>query len=202
MVLGSVWGRTSWCACGMGSMERTRACHRGSRTMRCRHPDRGPGEQGRLDWLCLPRFDSGACFAALLGDQGNGHWRITPAGGVRRVRRRYRGDTLILETEFETEDGAVRVVDFMARAWPTQTWCAWSRACAAGCRCAWSCASASTTVASLPGCAGSAGRCWPSPAPRPWCCAHRSTTTARTGLPSLTSGRRGGPAVHPHLEPV
>jgi GH15 family glucan-1,4-alpha-glucosidase len=69
---------------------------------------------GSIDWLCLPRFDSGACFAALLGDRGNGHWRITPAGGVRRVRRRYRGDTLILETEFETEDGAVRVVDFMA----------------------------------------------------------------------------------------
>jgi GH15 family glucan-1,4-alpha-glucosidase len=68
---------------------------------------------GSIDWLCLPRFDSGACFAALLGDQGNGHWWIAPAGGVRRVRRRYRGDTLVLETEFETEDGAVRVVDFM-----------------------------------------------------------------------------------------
>jgi GH15 family glucan-1,4-alpha-glucosidase len=69
---------------------------------------------GSIDWLCLPRFDSGACFAALLGDERNGHWRIAPAGGVRRVRRRYRGDTLILETEFETGDGAVRLVDFMA----------------------------------------------------------------------------------------
>jgi GH15 family glucan-1,4-alpha-glucosidase len=69
---------------------------------------------GSIDWLCLPRFDSGACFAALLGDERNGHWRIAPAGGVRRVRRRYRGDTLILETEFETEDGVVRLVDFMA----------------------------------------------------------------------------------------
>src|SRR5919108_545445 len=69
---------------------------------------------GSIDWLCLPRFDSGACFAALLGDERNGHWRIAPAGGVRRVRRRYRDDTLILETEFETEDGTVRVVDFMA----------------------------------------------------------------------------------------
>jgi GH15 family glucan-1,4-alpha-glucosidase len=68
---------------------------------------------GSIDWLCLPRFDSGACFAALLGDQGNGHWRLAPAGGVKQVRRRYRGDTLILETEFETEDGMVRVVDFM-----------------------------------------------------------------------------------------
>jgi GH15 family glucan-1,4-alpha-glucosidase len=72
------------------------------------------GRNGSIDWLCLPRFDSGACFAALLGDQGNGHWRIAPAGGVKRVRRRYRGDTLILETEFETEDGTVRLVDFMA----------------------------------------------------------------------------------------
>jgi GH15 family glucan-1,4-alpha-glucosidase len=68
---------------------------------------------GSIDWLCLPRFDSGACFAALLGGEGNGHWRIAPAGGVRRVRRRYRGDSLILETEFETGDGTVRVVDFM-----------------------------------------------------------------------------------------
>ena len=68
---------------------------------------------GSIDWLCLPRFDSGACFAALLGDQGNGHWRIAPAGGIRRVRRRYQGDSLILETTFETEDGTVRVVDFM-----------------------------------------------------------------------------------------
>jgi GH15 family glucan-1,4-alpha-glucosidase len=68
---------------------------------------------GSIDWLCLPRFDSGACFAALLGDDGNGHWRIAPAGGVRGVRRRYRGDTLVLETEFETEDGVARLVDFM-----------------------------------------------------------------------------------------
>jgi GH15 family glucan-1,4-alpha-glucosidase len=72
------------------------------------------GRDGSIDWLCLPRFDSGACFAALLGDEGNGHWRIAPAGGVNQVRRRYQGDTLVLETEFETGDGVVRVVDFMA----------------------------------------------------------------------------------------
>jgi GH15 family glucan-1,4-alpha-glucosidase len=68
---------------------------------------------GSVDWLCLPRFDSPACFAALLGDERNGHWRLAPAGGAKAVRRRYRGDTLVLETEFETGDGLVRVVDCM-----------------------------------------------------------------------------------------
>jgi GH15 family glucan-1,4-alpha-glucosidase len=68
---------------------------------------------GSIDWLCLPRFDSPACFAALLGDRSNGRWRLAPAGGVREVRRRYQGDTLVLETEWHTEDGVVRVVDCM-----------------------------------------------------------------------------------------
>ena len=71
------------------------------------------GRDGSIDWLCLPRFDSPACFAALLGDRRNGRWRIAPKGGVRRAERRYREDTLILETEFHTEDGVVRVVDCM-----------------------------------------------------------------------------------------
>ena len=69
--------------------------------------------EGSIDWLCLPRFDSPACFAALLGDRSNGRWRLAPAGGVREVRRRYQGDTLVLETEWYTEDGVVRVVDCM-----------------------------------------------------------------------------------------
>jgi GH15 family glucan-1,4-alpha-glucosidase len=68
---------------------------------------------GAVDWLCLPRFDSGACFAALLGDADNGHWTIQPAGEFRSTRRRYRGDTLVLETELETEGGVVRLIDFM-----------------------------------------------------------------------------------------
>jgi GH15 family glucan-1,4-alpha-glucosidase len=71
------------------------------------------GRDGSIDWLCLPRFDSPACFAALLGDARNGRWRIAPAGDVKRVERRYREDTLVLETDFHTEDGAIRVVDCM-----------------------------------------------------------------------------------------
>ena len=68
---------------------------------------------GSIDWLCLPRFDSGACFAALLGTNENGRWLLAPQGGVKQVRRKYRDDTLILETEFETETGVVTVIDFM-----------------------------------------------------------------------------------------
>ncbi len=71
------------------------------------------GSNGSIDWLCAPRFDSGACFAALLGGPENGHWLIAPAGPVRAVSRRYRDGTLILDTEFETDAGAVAVTDFM-----------------------------------------------------------------------------------------
>jgi GH15 family glucan-1,4-alpha-glucosidase len=68
---------------------------------------------GCVDWLCFPRFDSGACFAALLGDRDNGRWSFAPDEEITATRRRYRGDTLILETEIETADGAVRLIDFM-----------------------------------------------------------------------------------------
>jgi len=71
------------------------------------------GSDGSIDWLCLPRFDSGACFAALLGGPEHGRWLLAPAAPSRRVERRYRGDTLILETDFETEEGSVRIIDFM-----------------------------------------------------------------------------------------
>jgi GH15 family glucan-1,4-alpha-glucosidase len=71
------------------------------------------GNDGSIDWLCLPRFDSGACFAALLGGPEHGRWLLAPAAPPTQVRRRYRGDTLILETEFDTEEGSVRVIDFM-----------------------------------------------------------------------------------------
>ena len=68
---------------------------------------------GAVDWLCLPRFDSGAVFAALLGSPENGQWTMRPTGDFRSVARRYRGDTLVLETELENADGSVRLVDFM-----------------------------------------------------------------------------------------
>jgi GH15 family glucan-1,4-alpha-glucosidase len=71
------------------------------------------GTDGSIDWLCLPRFDSDACFAALLGTPDHGRWQVAPTTPVRSVRRAYRGDTLVLDTEFETDGGAVRVTDFM-----------------------------------------------------------------------------------------
>ncbi len=68
---------------------------------------------GSIDWLCLPRFDSPACFAGLLDTEDAGRWLMAPADGGRCTRRRYRGDTLVLESEWETKDGHVRVIDFM-----------------------------------------------------------------------------------------
>jgi GH15 family glucan-1,4-alpha-glucosidase len=68
---------------------------------------------GCVDWLCFPRFDSPACFASLLGGKENGHWLFFSDDEVTAVRRRYRGETLILETELETKNGAVRLIDFM-----------------------------------------------------------------------------------------
>ncbi|MDP8927561.1 MAG: glycoside hydrolase family 15 protein [Actinomycetota bacterium] len=73
---------------------------------------------GSIDWLCLPRFDSGACFAALLGGRDHGRWLLEPVEGATRTTRRYLEDTLVLETEMETANGAVRVIDFMP---PRQT---------------------------------------------------------------------------------
>ncbi|MFF1461140.1 glycoside hydrolase family 15 protein [Streptomyces sp. NPDC058330] len=74
------------------------------------------GRNGSVDWLCLPRFDSGACFAALLGDEDNGHWRIAPQGAGPTdtcTRRAYVDDSLVLETFWETRTGTVKVIDFM-----------------------------------------------------------------------------------------
>ncbi|MFD9328373.1 glycoside hydrolase family 15 protein [Streptomyces sp. NPDC060065] len=71
------------------------------------------GRDGSVDWLCLPRFDSAACFAALLGGDEHGHWRIAPKGAGDCTRRAYRPDTLVLDTEWDTDEGSVRVTDLM-----------------------------------------------------------------------------------------
>ncbi|MGW7046470.1 glycoside hydrolase family 15 protein [Streptomyces avermitilis] len=68
---------------------------------------------GSIDWLCLPRFDSPACFAALLGDEHNGKWRIAPKGAGPCTRRAYRTDSLVLDSEWDTPDGTLRVTDLM-----------------------------------------------------------------------------------------
>jgi GH15 family glucan-1,4-alpha-glucosidase len=71
------------------------------------------GRDGSIDWLCWPRFDSAACFAALLGGPEHGRWQIAPSQKQCKVSRRYREDSLILETDFETEEGVVSLIDFM-----------------------------------------------------------------------------------------
>ena len=71
------------------------------------------GLDGSIDWLCWPRFDSDACFTALLGDPRHGRWQIVPADEHAKASRCYREDTLILETRFETRTGAVTIIDFM-----------------------------------------------------------------------------------------
>ncbi len=71
------------------------------------------GRDGSIDWLCMPRFDSGACFASLMGGRENGRWLIAPRGKIRKVKRHYRESTLVLETEFETSEGVVAITDFM-----------------------------------------------------------------------------------------
>src|SRR6516225_9851574 len=71
------------------------------------------GRDGSIDWLCWPRFDLPACFAALLGTPENGRWLIAPVCATPKVSRRYLADTLVLETEFQTETGTATLVDFM-----------------------------------------------------------------------------------------
>jgi GH15 family glucan-1,4-alpha-glucosidase len=71
------------------------------------------GRDGSVDWLCWPRFDSPACFAALLGEAKNGRWVIAPSDPPSGVNRRYRPGTLVLETEYQTESGSAAVIEFM-----------------------------------------------------------------------------------------
>ena len=71
------------------------------------------GRDGSIDWLCFPRFDSGACFAALLGTAEHGRWQIAPADPIRKTTRSYRNNTLVLDTTFETDTGTVTLTDCM-----------------------------------------------------------------------------------------
>src|SRR3954468_9992327 len=71
------------------------------------------GKNGSIDWLCFPRFDSGACFSALLGNPEHGRWLITPKGKVTASGRRYRGNPLVLEPELDSADGTIRIIDYM-----------------------------------------------------------------------------------------
>jgi len=70
-------------------------------------------DDGAIEWLCLPRFDGGACFASMLGDEEHGHWTLAPETTVTKVERRYRHGTLVLETEMTTDSGSIRIIDFM-----------------------------------------------------------------------------------------
>ena len=71
------------------------------------------GRDGSIDWLGFPRFDSPACFAALLGTREHGRWKVAPSAGVQTIERRYRQGTLVLETDFHCDSGVVRLIDFM-----------------------------------------------------------------------------------------
>ena len=92
---------------------------------------------GSIDWLCLPRFDSGTCFAALLGDRTHGAWQIAPAGTSSSSTRCYRPNSLVLETTFTTPEGSVRLVDCMPVRGEAPESSASSRACRVGSTCAW-----------------------------------------------------------------
>ena len=110
------------------------------------------GRDGSIDWLCFPRFDSGACFAALLGEPKHGRWLIAPDTEVLGIRRKYRDGTLILETEFETNEGAVRIIDFMP--FSKQRWDVVRivEGLSGGCPCGWNSSSASIMDPSCRGC--------------------------------------------------
>jgi GH15 family glucan-1,4-alpha-glucosidase len=71
------------------------------------------GRDGSIDWLCFPRLDGGACFAALLGTEENGRWLLSPSGKIKNIERHYRDGSLVLETNFETDDGVVTLIDCM-----------------------------------------------------------------------------------------
>src|SRR5215472_6194742 len=112
------------------------------------------GRNGSIDWLCLPRFDSAACFAALLGEPEHGRWLIAPADPAARVERRYLDGSLILVTRFETAEGAVELVDSSAHGMGSRMSCDWFRGSGGASRCGPSSSSASIMAPSCPGSSG------------------------------------------------
>jgi GH15 family glucan-1,4-alpha-glucosidase len=96
------------------------------------------GRNTSIEWPCFPRFDSDACFAALLGKPENGRWIFQPEAEVKATRRRYRGDTLILETEVKTAEGVVRIIDFMPPRGVAPDIVRIVEGVHGGCACAWS----------------------------------------------------------------
>ena len=96
------------------------------------------GLDGSIDWLCMPRFDSPACFAALVGDRMNGRWQIAPASSPVKTSRRYRDRSLVLETDFTTETGTVRLIDCMPPRQNDPDLCGSSKASTARSGCRWS----------------------------------------------------------------
>ena len=159
---------------------------------------------GSIDWCCFPRFDSGACFAALLGTPEHGRWRVAPAGEVRSVTRSYRA------RHARPRDGLRdrrrrrlrhRLHAAARRRCPTS--CASSRGARARCRCAPSSSSASTTAASSRGCAASTTTASRSPAPTRSASARRSTSRAMdmTTVARVHRLGRGARPVRAHVVP-
>ena len=126
------------------------------------------GRNGSIDWLCVPRFDSGAIFAALLGTEEHGRWLIAPASPIRATRRRYRGDTMVLETEFDTDEGTVRLIDFMPIRGEAMDVVRIVEGVRGRVPCAWTCGCGSTTATSCRGYVGSMQISWPWRVPMRW----------------------------------
>ena len=152
---------------------------------------------GSIDWLCWPRFDSPACFAALVGTPDNGRWRIAPADPPVRIRRQYRPGTMILETIFETKDGSVALIDFMTAATGNSSVVrivegrSGQVAMRLDLALRFDYGSAVPWVTRLQRRHRTARR---SPDPMSWCCAAACRCTARSSPPSASSPSRRGSA--------
>jgi GH15 family glucan-1,4-alpha-glucosidase len=121
------------------------------------------GRNGSIDWLCWPAFDSDACFAAILGAPKNGRWLVAPSDDATAISRRYLGDSLILETRFETKDGTVALIDFMPPRGKASDIVRLVRGLAGTVKMRIELVIRFGFGVDIPGCGGSTIRCWPSP---------------------------------------